>query len=61
MNPAVKEALENVETDNSSSETLRFPLSLGEQQQDVDNKGEPCTVFDIVYNSDVVGQSTVHR
>lgn len=41
----------------SPDESLRFPLSLGEQVYDLDKKGQPCSCFDCVFNSDVVKQA----
>ncbi|CAD7695983.1 unnamed protein product [Ostreobium quekettii] len=60
---AVVKALENVDTgvDASVEETLRFPLSCSGPREDVDKKGEPCAVFDCVFNSDVVKQAKCFR
>ena len=33
---------------------VRFPLSLGDARVERDKKGEPCTVYDIVFNDDVL-------
>jgi len=38
----------------ADAEHLRFPLSLGEPRNDLDRQGDPCTVLDCVFNTDVV-------
>jgi len=55
----VEEALRRQEA--APDESLRFPLSLSEPRNDLDRKGEPCTVFDCAFNADVVKQATAHR
>jgi len=55
----VEEALRRQEA--APDESLRFPLSLSEPQNDLDRKGEPCTVFDCAFNADVVQQAVAHR
>ncbi|KAK9824576.1 hypothetical protein WJX72_011454 [[Myrmecia] bisecta] len=47
--------------DREGSEALRFPLSLGEARNDLDRKGDPCTLFDVILNSDVVKQAMAFR
>ena len=44
----VEEAL--ARQDAEPSESLRFPLSLSDPVNDLDKKGEPCTVFDCALN-----------
>ena len=51
----VEEAL--ARQDAEPSESLRFPLSLSDPVNDLDKKGEPCTVFDCALNGDVVKQA----
>lgn len=36
---------------------VRVPLSLGDPKAEVDNKGQPCIVYDIILNPDVLGSS----
>ncbi len=55
----VEEALRRQEA--APDESLRFPLSLSEPRNDLDRKGEPCTVFDCAFNADVVKQAAAHR
>ena len=37
---------------------VRFPLSLGDARVERDKRGEPCTVYDIVFNDDVLSVAT---
>lgn len=37
---------------DSTEKGLRIPLSLGEAREDWDKKGDPCTVFDFIWNPD---------
>lgn len=52
----VTQALDNL-GDEAAVEPLRFPLSVGEPVYDLDKSGTPCTVYDIVFNLDIMKQS----
>lgn len=45
----------------AESECLRFPLSLGETKHEKDNKGEACTVCDVVFNDVALKQADHFR
>ncbi len=53
---AAAKALEELNSPEGSpgNEALRFPLSLGQRQEDVDHTGALCYVFDAIFNIDVV-------
>eukprot|EP01024_Parvocaulis_polyphysoides_P003919 TRINITY_DN11017_c0_g4_i1.p1 TRINITY_DN11017_c0_g4~~TRINITY_DN11017_c0_g4_i1.p1 ORF type:complete len:291 (-),score=42.60 TRINITY_DN11017_c0_g4_i1:51-881(-) len=59
----VKQALSvsSEELSQSQQELLRFPLSLGERYHDLDNKGVPCIVYDVVFHMDIVQQCSAVR
>jgi hypothetical protein len=44
-----------------SVQHLRFPLSVSDPRNELDKKGTPCTVYDAVFNTDVVKQAMVTR
>ena len=46
---------------DADCESLRFPLSLSETKTEKDNKGEECTVFDVVYNDEAMKQAVAFR
>lgn len=52
-----------VPSDNSKPnvESCRFPLSLGSAKLESDKQGELCTVYDVVYNDQVVTQAKAFR
>mmetsp|Transcript_5182 Transcript_5182/g.9866 ORF Transcript_5182/g.9866 Transcript_5182/m.9866 type:complete len:426 (+) Transcript_5182:169-1446(+) len=53
----VQEALDKMEQENQEpGDALRFPLSCGEVRNDLDKKGEPASVLDVVLNKDIVEQ-----
>ena len=56
----VDTALANLE-DPESVQHLRFPLSVSDARNELDKKGTPCTVYDAVFNLDVVKQAMVTR
>ncbi|KAK3275296.1 hypothetical protein CYMTET_16565 [Cymbomonas tetramitiformis] len=51
----------NEDAEGSPNDALRFPLSMAEPKNDFDKKGEPCTVFDVVFNLDVIKQAIAYR
>ena len=55
----ILQQMEQAET--SPSESLRFPLSLSDVRYDLDKRGEPCSCFDCVFNSDVLAQAMAVR
>ena len=42
-------------------EALELPVSLGETKCEVDKQGEPCTVYDMVFNEDAIKQAKTFR
>ena len=46
---------------DAECESLRFPLSLSETKIETDNKGEKCSVFDVVYNDEAMRQAVAFR
>ena len=54
----VQEALEKLAEENGEqgNEALRFPLSCGDLANDLDKKGEPASVCDVILNADIVAQ-----
>ena len=42
-------------------EALNLPLSLGETKHENDKQGEPCTVYDVVFNDDALKQAKAFR
>lgn len=59
----VLKALENTKSkqDASFQDALRFPLSCSDPREDSDKKGEPCSIFDCIFNVDVVKQAKAFR
>ena len=47
--------------DGDASVKCRFPLSLSEAKTDVDRQGETCTVYDILFNSNLTISASLHR
>ena len=37
---------------------VRIPLSLGARRNDLDKGGDPCVVYDVVFNNEVIEQVT---
>ena len=59
---AVEEALDKAsEGDEAAAQSLRFPLSCGEPRSELDKEGEPCTVLDVVFNSDITKQAIAYK
>ena len=42
-------------------EALNLPLSLGETKHETDKQGEPCTVYDVVFNDEALKQAKAFR
>jgi len=42
---------------DASVERVRIPLSLGPSRNDLDKSGEPCIVYDVVFNTEVMDQA----
>ena len=40
---------------------MRIPLSLGPKRHDLDKSGEPCVVYDVVFNTVVMEQALLNR
>lgn len=40
---------------------VRFPLSLSVCRSDVDKQGEPCTVYDCLFNLYVVSEANIYK
>ena len=57
---AVENALANLD-DPDAVRHLRFPLSVSDARNELDKKGLACTVYDAVFNDDVVKQAIVSR
>ena len=57
---AVERALANLD-DPEATQHLRFPLSVSDARNELDKKGAPCTVYDAVFNDDVVKQAICSR
>ena len=53
-------ALANLD-DPTQTQKLRFPLSVSEGRNELDKSGAPCTVYDAVFNDDVVKQAIAFR
>ena len=49
------------EEHSAGAEAVRFPVSLGEARNDLDKKGVPCTVYDVVFNDEVIDAATKSR
>jgi len=58
--PDVENALANLD-DPTQTQKLRFPLSVSEGRNELDKSGAPCTVYDAVFNDDVVKQAIAFR
>lgn len=56
----VETALANLE-DPEAVQQLRFPLSVSEGRNELDKTGAPCTVYDAVFNDEVVKQAIAYR
>ena len=56
----VEKALSNLEDPNSVQQ-LRFPVSVSEGRNELDKAGQPCTVYDAVFNDEVVKQAIAYR
>ena len=56
----VEQALANLE-EPEAVQQLRFPLSVSEGRNELDKSGAPCTVYDAVFNDDVVKQAIAYR
>jgi len=42
---------------DATVERVRVPLSLGPARNDLDKSGEPCVVYDVVFNTEVMDQA----
>lgn len=49
------------EEDGAGADALRFPVSLGEARNDLDKKGVPCTVYDVVLNEEIIEAASKSR
>lgn len=47
--------------DDEQVEALRIPISVGEQNLDLDKQGNPCTVVDCILNLDIAKQTKSFR
>jgi len=41
-------------------EQTRLPMSLGAPSDDVDKKGDPCVVYDVVFNGETLEDEDPH-
>jgi len=58
---AAKALEELEEQEGEPADALRFPLSCGDMRNDLDKRGDPCSVVDVVLNADVVTQCLTLR
>ena len=59
---AVERALAKPNLDDPEvTQHLRFPLSVSDARNELDNKGAPCTVYDAVFNDDVIWRAYESR
>ena len=42
---------------DATVDRVRVPLSLGPARNDLDKSGEPCVVYDVVFNTEVMDQA----
>ena len=61
MPQEVETALTNLEDGGEDTQQLRFPLSVSEGRNELDKTGSACTVYDAVFNDDVVKQAIAYR
>ena len=61
MPQEVETALTKLEEGGEQTEQLRFPLSVSEGRNELDKTGSACTVYDAVFNDDVVKQAIAYR
>lgn len=61
MPAEVEAALEKESLTKEESDMLRFPLSLGPPQRELDKKGEPCLALDMIFNAGVLRQAQALR
>lgn len=60
--PDVEHALANVaDLSEEQRELLRFPLSCGPLRPDMDARGQPATVVDCCFNSNIMSVAHHHR
>lgn len=55
--PKVRSFGREPDPNDASVERVRIPLSLGPARNDLDKSGEPCIVYDVVFNTEVMDQA----
>ena len=55
--PKVRSFSREPDPNDPSVERVRIPLSLGPARNDLDKSGEPCIVYDVVFNTEVMDQA----
>ena len=55
--PKVRSFSREPDPNDPTVERVRIPLSLGPARNDLDKSGEPCIVYDVVFNTDVMQQA----
>ena len=55
--PKVRSFSREPDPTDATVERVRIPLSLGPARNDLDKSGEPCVVYDVVFNTEVMDQA----
>lgn len=55
--PKVRSFSREPDPKDATVERVRIPLSLGPARNDLDKSGEPCIVYDVVFNTEVMDQA----
>jgi uncharacterized membrane protein YgcG len=55
--PKVRSFSREPDPNDATVERVRIPLSLGPARNDLDKSGEPCVVYDVVFNTEVMEQA----
>ena len=55
--PKVRSFSREPDPNDETVERVRVPLSLGQARNDLDKNGEPCVVYDVVFNTEVMDQA----
>jgi hypothetical protein len=50
----IVDALEEKDIPDSDQKGIRIPLSLGDVREGFDKKGEPCQIFDVIWNPNTI-------
>ena len=53
----IVDEIEKKDVPGQEEQGIRIPLSLGSIREDFDKKGEPCQVYDVIWNPETIQQT----